>query len=85
MLIGPRLEYLAPYWGAILAEHGLVVGYHVALALATIAAVIYAVARAVGLADLGNRVDLAERSTRRNEGDAGLGDALKRETEGKWE
>ena len=44
-----------------------------------------AVARAAGLADLGRRVDLAERSVRRGEGDPALTDALRRDAEGDWE
>ena len=44
-----------------------------------------AAARAAGLADLGRRVDLAERSVRRGEGDPELADALKRDAEGEWE
>ena len=59
LLAGPRLEYLAPYWPLLLAEHGVLLALHLALALATVAAPIYAVARAAGLADLGRRVDLA--------------------------
>ena len=71
LLAGPRLEYLAPYWSLLLAEHGVLLALHLALALAAVAAAIYAVARAAGLADLGRRVDLAERSVRRGEGDPG--------------
>ena len=37
------------------------------------------------LADLGQRVDLAERSVRRGEGDPALTDALRRDAEGDWE
>ena len=85
LLLGPRLDYLAPYWREILADHGIRIGLNVALALATLAAAIYAVARATGLADLGKRVDLVEQSARRGEGDSGLGDALKNDAEGKWE
>ena len=59
LLAGPRLEYLAPYWPLLLAEHGVLLALHLALALAAVAAAIYAVARAAGLADLGRRVDLA--------------------------
>ena len=59
LLAGPRLEYLAPYWPLLLAEHGVLIALHLALALATVAGAIYAIARAAGLADLGSRVDLA--------------------------
>ncbi|MYE06274.1 MAG: hypothetical protein F4Y04_03465 [Chloroflexi bacterium] len=84
ILIGPRLDYLAPYWEVILDNHGWTVGYHIALAIATIAAVIYAVARKVILSDLGRRVGVAEESVRRGEGDPRLADGLKRDAEGKW-
>ena len=82
---GPRLEYLAPYWGVILADHGPRLAFHLALGLAAVAAAVYAVARAAGLADLGRRVDLAERAVRRGEGDPELADALHRDAEGEWE
>ena len=76
LLAGPRLEYLAPYWPLLLAEHGVLLALHLALALAAVAAPIYAIARAAGL---------AERSVRRGEGDTALTDALRRDAEGDWE
>ena len=85
LLGGSHLGYLAPSWPLILADHGVSLTLHLALALATLAAAIYAVARATGLADLGRRVDLAERSVRRGEGDPGLTDALRRDAEGDWD
>ena len=85
ILLGPRLEFYAPYWREILADHGIRIGLNLALALAALAAAIYALARATGLADLGKRVDLAEQSARHGAGDPGLGDALKQDAEGKWE
>ena len=85
ILAGPRLEYLSPFWPVILAEYGVLLSVHLAFALATIAATIYVVARATGLADLGRRVDLAERSVRRGEGDTGLTEALRRDAEGDWD
>lgn len=85
LLAGARLDYLAPHWPLILARHGAPVALHAAFAVVTVAAGIYAVARATGLADLGSRVDLAERSARRGEGDQDLADALKRDAEGDWE
>ena len=81
---GARLDYLAPHWPAILAEHGLALALHIALVLTTVAAAIYAIARTTGLADLGRRVDLAERSVRRGEGDADLADSLRQDDEGDW-
>ena len=81
---GARLEYLAPHWPRVLAEHGVALALQAVLALTTVAAAIYAVARSTGLADLGRRVDLAERSVRRGEGDPGLADALRQDEEGDW-
>ena len=72
LLAGSRLEYLAPFWPLILADYGAVVVMHLGLALAAVAAAIYAIARGAGLADLGRRVDPA------------LADALRRDTEGDW-
>ena len=84
LLGGARLDYLAPHWPAILAEHGVALALHAVLALTAVAAAIYVVARTTGLADLGRRVDLAERSVRRGEGDPDLEDALRQDEEGDW-
>lgn len=85
ILAQERLAYLAPFWPVILADHGIWIAVNLALVLAAVAAAIYIVARAAGLADLGRRVDLAERSVRRGEGDPALTDALRRDAEGDWE
>ena len=85
LIYGSRLEYLVPFWRVILADYGLAITAHLGLALGAVAATLYAVARAAGLADLGRRVDLVERSVRRGEGDRELAEALRRDTEGEWE
>ena len=85
LLGGSRLEYLAPYWATIFAEHGLTLTLQAGLVLAGLASAIYVVARTTGLADLGRRVDLAERSVRRGEGDASLADSLRQDAEGDWQ
>ncbi len=85
LLAGSRLEYLAPFWPLILSDYGVLIALHLGLALTAALAAIYGVARAAGLADLGRRVDLAERSVRRGEGDPGLADALNRDAEGEWD
>ncbi len=85
LLAGSRLEYLAPFWPLILSDYGVLIALHLGLALTAALAAIYAVARAAGLADLGRRVDLAERSVRRGEGDPELADALNRDAEGEWD
>ena len=84
LLAGSRLDYLSPFWPRILADHGVMLALHLALALAAVAAAIYAVARTAGLADLGRRLGLAERSVRRGEVDPGLSDALRQDDEGDW-
>ena len=58
---------------------------YLGLALATLAAIFYSAARALGLGDLGKKVDLVERSVRRGEGDRELAEALQSNAEGKWE
>ena len=85
LLAGPRLEFLAPFWPLILSDYGVLIALHLGLALTAALAAIYGVARAAGLADLGSRVDLVERSVRRGEGDQGLADALRRDAEGDWD
>ena len=85
LLGGEQLGYLAPFRRVILIEYGAAIGVHAALALASFAAAIYIVARTGGLADLGRRVDLAERSARRGEGDHGLADSLRKDAQGEWE
>ena len=85
LLAGSRLEYLAPFWNMTLADYGLAIAFHLALGLAAVAASLYAIARAAGLADLGRRVDLLERSVRRGDGDPELARALKSDAEGDWE
>ena len=85
LIVGGRLEYLAPYWPVIIADHGVMIAVHLALAVAMVAAAIYAIARAAGLSDLGRRVDLAERSVQRSAGDPDLAEELRRDVEGEWE
>ena len=85
LLAGSRLEYLAPFWPLILSDYGVLIALHLGLALTAALAAIYGVARAAGLADLGRRVDLLERSVRRGEGDLDLARALKSDAEGDWD
>ena len=85
LLAGSRLEYLAPFWPLILSDYGVLIALHLGLALTAALAAIYGVARAAGLADLGRRVDLVERSVRRGEGDPELASALRRDAEGDWD
>ena len=55
-------------------------GYRLALgSLSAMAATLYGIGRAAGLADL------VERSIRRGDGDPELAEALRRDAEGKWD
>ena len=66
-------------------DYGLVIASHLGLGLVAVAAALCGAARIAGLADLGRRVDLVERSIRRGEGDPELAEALRRDAEGEWE
>ena len=85
LVCGSRLEYLAPFWRVIFSDYGLVIALHLGLVLGGVAAMLYGIARAAGLADLGQRVDLAERSIRRGEGDPELAEALRWDAQGEWD
>ena len=85
LVCSSRLEYLAPFLRVILADYGLAVAWHFVLAVAAVAAAFYGVTRAAGLANLGQRADLVERSVCPGEGDPELAEALRRDAEGEWE
>ena len=82
LLVGPRLDFLSPWWGTIVRTYGLTLALHVGALLVTSIVVFYALARVVGLADLGRRVDLVERGIRRGSGDRDLQHALERNDQG---
>ena len=82
LLVGPQLDFLSPWWGTILRTYCLTLSLHAAAALLTSIVIFYALARVLGLADLGRRVDLVERGIRRGSGDADLQRALERSDEG---
>ena len=68
MLAGESFSYLAPHFQIIAAGYWIPVAWYGGLAVVTLLAVIYAAARALGLADMGLKVDLMERSIRRGSG-----------------
>ncbi len=82
LLVGPRLDFLSPWWGTIARAYGLTLALHAGALLLTSIVVFYALARVLGLADLGRRVDLVERGIRRGSGDRDLQHALDRSDEG---
>ena len=68
LLAGPHVAYLAPHTRVLVTEYWLSLTVYSTLAVLTLIVAIYATARAVGLADLGRKVDLVERSIRRGAG-----------------
>ena len=68
MLAGERFAYLQPHLQIIVTDYWMPVAWYGGLAVVTLLAVIYAAARALGLADMGLKVDLMERSIRRGGG-----------------
>ena len=68
MLAGESFSYLAPHLQIIVSGYWMPVAWYGGLAVVTLLAVIYAAARALGLADMGLKVDLMERSIRRGSG-----------------
>ena len=88
LLGGEQLGYLAPFRRVILIEHGAAIGVHAGPALASFAAAIYLVASTGGLADLGWRIDLAERPAQRGGGTTGSptrSGSLRKDAQGEWE
>ena len=68
MVAGERFAYLQPHFQIIAADYWMPVAWYGGLAIVTLLAVIYAAARALGLADMGLKVDLMERTIRRGAG-----------------
>ena len=68
MVAGERFAYLQPHLQIIFTDYWMPVAWYGGLAVVTLLGVIYAAARALGLADMGLKVDLMERSIRRGSG-----------------
>ena len=81
-LLVRRFAFLAPYTAYIAAEHWLSVAVHFGTAVAAIGLAAGALARSLGLVDVGREVDVVERSIRRGEGSPELGRVLREEAEG---
>ena len=68
MVGGEHFAYLQPHFQIIAVDYWMSLAWYGGLAIVSLMAVIYAAARALGLADLGLKVDLMERSIRRGGG-----------------
>ena len=78
ILGGAELSFIRPYWAVFLRDYAMTVTVYFGIAIVTFAFAIYSLARSLGLADLGRKVDLVERSIRRGEGgDPELAEALR--------
>ena len=75
ILLGEKFHYVPTH---LLLEHWVPIALCVGLAAASLAASVYAAARALGLAGLGRQTDLTERAIRRGHGDAEIAQALQR-------
>ena len=85
LLLMPDLSWLRPHWRVFLRDYSMTVALYGGIAVASYAFSIYALARSIGLADLGRKVDLVERSIRRGEGgDSELAEALHNQSKGKF-
>ena len=68
MLAGERFTYFKPYFHLIVTGYWIPIAWYGGLAVVTLMVTLYSAARAFGLADMGRKVDLMERSIRRGEG-----------------
>ena len=85
LVAGPQFVYLAPHSRVLVTQYGVVLTAYGGLALVTLVLLIYAGARALGLADLGRKVDLVERSIRRGDaGDPELAEQMQDEDRGEF-
>ena len=85
MLAGEDFAYLKPHLAIIATDHWKPVAWYGGVAVVAIAMTIYAAARALGLADMGRKVDLMERSLRRGEqGQTELAAKLESEDRGRF-
>ena len=85
MLAGDDFAYLQPHLRTIATDYWQPVAWYGGLAVLALAMSIYAAARVLGLADLGRKVDLMERSMRRGEqGQTELAAKLENEDRGEF-
>ena len=85
LLAGDQLRYLSPHARIITALYWPPLTAYGGLAILTSIATIYAAARAAGLADLGRKVDLVERSIRRGAGgDHALAEHMQQQDRGEF-
>lgn len=86
LLGGAHVTYLQPYWSVLARNYWFPLAAYGGGAVVAVMFGIYAAARAMGLADLGRKVDLVERSIRRGEGgDPELAAQMRQQAQGDFE
>ncbi len=86
LLAGPSFAYLAPHTRVLVVAYWPALTAYGAFAVLTLIVAIYATARVAGLADLGRKVDLVERSIRRGAGgDPELADQMQHQDRGEFD
>ena len=86
LLAGPHFAYLVPYTRVVATQYWPVLTAYGAAGVLTLAVTIYATARVLGLADLGRKVDLVERSIRRGAGgDPELAEQMQQQDRGDFD
>ena len=83
---GPQFAYLVPHSRNLATQYWPQLTAYGGLAVVTLVVVLYAAARAMGLADLGRKVDLVERSIRRGAGgDPELAEQMQQQERGDFQ
>ena len=86
LLAGPSFAFLAPHTRVLVFEYWPALAAYGGLAVVSLVVALYATARAAGLADLGRKVDLVERSIRRGAGgDPELAGQMRQQERGDFE
>ena len=86
LLAGPSFAFLAPHTRVLVFEYWPALAAYGVLAVVSLVVALYATARAAGLADLGRKVDLVERSIRRGAGgDPELAGQMRQQERGDFE
>ena len=86
LLAGPSFAFLAPHTRVLVFEYWPAFTAYGGLAVVSLVVALYVTARAAGLADLGRKVDLVERSIRRGAGgDPELAGQMRQQERGDFE
>ena len=86
LLAGPSFAFLAPHTRVLVFEYWPALAAYGGLAVVSLVVALYVTARAAGLADLGRKVDLVERSIRRGAGgDPELAGQMRQQDRGDFE